>query len=79
MDVSEFRVTSVWQYTRKWVEFAGVPLDSRTKKIRSGRSIVVVKTAPEILPMKPVVGQHWQVEGIADSREKTHGDFIISA
>jgi exodeoxyribonuclease V alpha subunit len=74
----DFRVNSVYQYDKKWVCFSGVPLHNDSFKTKSAKCIVVVKTKPDIIPMEPVTGQHWRITGKMESREATHGDFIIT-
>ncbi|WP_409438766.1 AAA family ATPase [Psychromonas sp. GE-S-Ul-11] len=74
----DFRVTSVYQYDKKWVCFSGVPLQAGSFKAKTAKCIVVVKTKPDILPMEPVTGQHWRITGVMESRNATHGDFIIT-
>lgn len=74
----DFRVTSVYQYDKKWVCFSGVPLHSDSFKTKSAKCIVVVKTRPNILPMEPVAGQHWRITGKKESRRSIHGDFVIT-
>ncbi|WP_299664348.1 AAA family ATPase [uncultured Psychromonas sp.] len=73
----DFRVTSVYQYDKKWVCFSGVPLQNGSFKAKSAKYIIVVKTKPNILPMEPVTGQHWRITGEMVSRKATHGDFVI--
>jgi exodeoxyribonuclease V alpha subunit len=57
----DFRVTSVYQYDKKWVCFSGVPLQTGSFKAKTAKCIVVVKTKPDILPMEPVTDQHWRI------------------
>jgi exodeoxyribonuclease V alpha subunit len=78
MSTEELRVTSVWQYDSKWVVYSGVPLKKSSPRTSSGRTVVVVKTRPEHLPMEPAVGQHWRIHGVAEERLVEHGDFIIT-
>lgn len=58
--------------------FSGVPLGQNGYRSLSGKSIVVVKTHPEKLPLKPMAGQHWKVYGKTESRKAEHGDFVIT-
>ena len=71
------RVTSVWESTRKWVCFSGVPIEASSSRITSGRHIVIVKTTPEILPLEPTKGQHWKITGDFEEREAIHGDYKL--
>jgi exodeoxyribonuclease V alpha subunit len=78
MQTIDFRVTSVYQFNKKHACFRGVPLQKGSFKIGSGKQIIVVNTTPDILPMEPTVGQHWCVTGKMESRNATHGDFVIT-
>lgn len=77
-DIFEFRVTSVWQASRKWACFSGVPLVKNSYKTKSVKDIFVVKTNPNVLPMAPTVGQHWRVTGHSSSRNVEHGEHIVT-
>lgn len=74
----ELRLTSVWQYTKTWVVFSGVPLARGSFRSRSGRMVLVVKTPPDILPMKPCIGQHWCITGKAEDRIANHDGFKVT-
>jgi len=78
MEIVEFRVTSVYENSRKRVCFSGVPLIAGGYKTKTARDIIVVKTNPDILPMEPMVGQHWRIKGIRQSKSVIHGDFHLS-
>ncbi|PKG55234.1 AAA family ATPase [Shewanella sp. GutDb-MelDb] len=77
-EVADLRITSVWVYSRKWACFSGVPIVSDGFVRTSGKDIVVVKTKPELLPIKPAVGQHWRITGVSTSRIAAHGDFKVN-
>jgi len=77
-DTFEFRVTSVWQASRKWACFSGVPLVKNSYKTNSVKDIYIVKTNPNVLPMTPTVGQHWRVTGQSESRNVEHGEHIVT-
>jgi exodeoxyribonuclease V alpha subunit len=72
------RVTSIWQNTKEWVCFSGVPIKSGSSKLTSGRQIIIVKTSPKILPLDPVKGQHWKITGDYQVKQATHGDYILT-
>lgn len=74
----EFRVTSVWQSSKKWVCFSGVPLVKNGYKTKSVKDIFVINTKPDLLPMSPTIGQHWRVTGKSDSRIVAHGEHSIT-
>jgi exodeoxyribonuclease V alpha subunit len=78
MQTIDFRVTSVYQFNKKHACFSGVPLQKGSFKVGSGKQIIVVNTTPDILPMEPTAGQHWCVTGKIESRNATHGDFVIT-
>lgn len=78
MQTIDFRVTSVYQFNKKNAYFSGVPLVKGSFKVGSGKQIIVVKTTTDILPMEPTIGQHWCVTGNMESRNATHGDFVIT-
>ena len=71
------RVTSVWQNDQKLSVFAGVPLTTDLR-IQTARQIVVVKSKPELLPMMPVTGQHWQVFGPIEEHQSERNGVLIT-
>lgn len=77
METVELRVTSVYEYSRKRVCFSGVPLVNGSYKTKTAKDIFVVKTSPDILPIEPVVGQHWRIQGEYQTKTVAHGDFYL--
>ena len=69
MNEESLRVTSVNYNRGGYTIFSGVPLQSNSYKIESGRYIVSVKSRVENLPVIPAVGQHWSVRGKASFGE----------
>lgn len=78
METVEFRVTSVYECSRKRVCFSGVPLVNGSYKTKTAKDIFVVTICPDILPMEPVVGQHWRIKGAFHTKTVAHGDFYLS-
>jgi exodeoxyribonuclease V alpha subunit len=76
--IINIRVTSVWQNTKDWVCFAGVPIKTNSSRILDGRKIVIVKTTPKILPLEPVKGQHWRISGDYNEKKVAHGDYYLT-
>ncbi|MGM0783578.1 MAG: AAA family ATPase [Pseudomonadota bacterium] len=57
------RVTSIPYATEKYVIFSGVPLRRSSYRINSAKYIITIKSDAMALPVRPSIGQHWQVTG----------------
>lgn len=74
--VTEFRVTSVWQNQNNLVIFSGIPLSNN--QVASAKQIIVVTVRPELLPMTPVTGQHWQVTGPVKQKPIERNGYLFT-
>ena len=63
MNSQDFRVTSIRYSNRNFVIFTGVPLAKNDYRINNGTFVVSVKANKDALPVEPVIGQHWHIEG----------------
>lgn len=59
----QIRVTSVPYHSVSLVIFTGIPLNPKSYKTNSGKYYVTIKTCTDLLPVQPMVGQHWSVTG----------------
>ncbi|HGY1051407.1 TPA: ATP-dependent RecD-like DNA helicase [Aeromonas salmonicida subsp. pectinolytica] len=73
----QMRVTSVPYHSADLVIFTGVPLNKNSYKIHSGKYYVTIKTSADVLPVKPMVGQHWVVTGARFVETKCVGDHVM--
>jgi exodeoxyribonuclease V alpha subunit len=73
----QFRVTSIHFSSSELVIFSGVPLAKNSYRINNGKYYVSIKAAPELIPAKPAVGQHWSVRGTRSIAEIESGDFMM--
>ncbi|MFM5084896.1 AAA family ATPase [Aeromonas media] len=73
----QMRVTSVPYHSADLVIFTGVPLNKNSYKIHSGKYYVTIKTSADVLPVKPMVGQHWSVTGKRFVETKCVGDHVM--
>lgn len=71
------RVTSIWNSSRQGATFSGVPLN-KDGHVKSAKSIIFIKAPAEILPLQPMVGQHWIVKGDVEKKQVTHQQFVIT-
>lgn len=73
----QMRVTSVPYHSADLVIFTGIPLNKNSYKIHSGKYYVTIKTSADVLPVKPVIGQHWVVTGTRFVETKCVGDHVM--
>jgi exodeoxyribonuclease V alpha subunit len=71
------RVTSVPYCTAKYVIFSGVPLKRFSYRINSGKYVITIKSEAMSLPVRPAIGQHWEVTGsrVIDTLE--NGPYLL--
>lgn len=77
MNTEQFRVTSVRFSNPSLVIFMGVPLQKGSYKLNSGKYTVSVKAHPEMLPIPPAVGQHWEVKGLRSFSKYENNDYVM--
>jgi len=70
-----FRVTSIPYATKDYTIFSGVPLKQGSYRINSGRYFVTITTAPDVLPVEPAIGQHWEVTGKRNIKEVENNGY----
>ncbi|WEM45888.1 AAA family ATPase (plasmid) [Photobacterium sp. DA100] len=70
-----FRITSIPLQLRDVVVLLGVPLKRDSYRINNGKYMVSVKMNPKMLPVKPAIGQHWDIEGQCEVKSMSVGDF----
>ena len=73
----QIRVTSIPLSTRDLVIFSGVPLAKDSFKQNSGKYYATVKIHPDALPVRPAIGQHWQVKGSRIIEDIETGDYVM--
>jgi len=73
----QMRVTSVPYHSVGLVIFTGIPLNPNSYKTNSGRYYVTIKTTADVLPVQPMVGQHWSVTGKRLVETKDVGDHVM--
>lgn len=71
------RVTSIPYATDNYVIFSGVPLRPFSYRINSGKYVITVKSETSSLPVRPVIGQHWQVTGLRVINTLENGDYLM--
>lgn len=71
------RVTSIPYATDNYVIFSGVPLTPFSYRINSGKYVITVKSETSSLPVRPVIGQHWQVTGLRVIDTLENGDYLM--
>lgn len=71
------RVTSVPYATEKYVIFSGVPLRPNSYRLNSGKYVITVKSDASALPIKPAIGQHWEVMGFRVIDTLPNGDYLM--
>ena len=57
------RLTSIPYATEKYVIFSGVPLRPSSYQISNGKYVITIKSDASALPVRPSIGQHWEVTG----------------
>jgi exodeoxyribonuclease V alpha subunit len=72
-----FRITSIPYVSAGLVIFSGVPLKRGSYKSLSAKYYVTIKAHPDLLPVKPAVGQHWSVKGSRQVKDMDTGDYVM--
>lgn len=62
-NVYDLRITSIHFYSQEHIIFSGVPLLKNSHFFDSGKFILTIKCNPSSLPVIPIKGQNWQVNG----------------
>lgn len=71
------RVTSIPYATEKYAIFSGVPLRRSSCRINSGKYVITVKSDTSALPVRPAIGQHWEVSGLRVIDTLENGDYLL--
>lgn len=71
------RITSIPYDTEKYVIFSGVPLRRSSYQISSGKYVITIKSDVSALPVRPSIGQHWQVTGSYVIDSLLTGDHLL--
>ncbi|NSY35547.1 AAA family ATPase [Pseudoalteromonas sp. JC28] len=72
-----FRVTSIPFSAPKLVIFSGVPINPKSYQVNSGKYYVTIKANPQVLPVMPSVGQHWNVAGLRKIENKEIDNYVM--
>ncbi|MEZ8889240.1 ATP-dependent RecD-like DNA helicase [Vibrio sp. 10N.247.311.14] len=73
----QFRLTSFFIKTSSYMVLKGVPIARDSYKKNDGKYIVSLGINPTDLPVKPSIGQHWEVNGIRDITKVTQDDYVM--
>jgi exodeoxyribonuclease V alpha subunit len=57
------RVTSIPYVSSNYVIFCGVPLKRNSYHLNNCKYFITIKSEISVLPVAPVIGQHWEVTG----------------
>ena len=71
------RITSIPYETDKYIIFSGVPLQGSSYRVSSAKYIITIKCDTTALPVRPSIGQHWQVTGLHVTNTLHHGDHLL--
>lgn len=79
------RVTSIKYQSSNYVIFTGVPILRDSYKINSGKYYISILSKLDIFPIdsstnqpiKPALGQHWEVTGSRTIKDSLHGDYVM--
>lgn len=77
LDTDFLRVTSIPYTTEKYVIFSGVPLQRSSYRINSGKYVITIKSEASALPVRPAIGQHWEVAGLRMIDTLENGDYLL--
>lgn len=71
------RVTSIPHTSKGYVIFSGVPLKEYSYKANSGKYFITIKSDAKALPVRPAVGQRWEVSGRRQIKTVEAGDYLM--
>lgn len=71
------RVTRISLDASSLIIFSGVPIDKYSFRVNDGKYYATIKAHPDVLPVKPSIGQHWKVRGSRKVQERNLDSYIM--